>query len=335
MSHLMKASALKNSGETNKNENYPTPLSLIRKMVKQAISTKHWNQYDTRGKGVKDTPVRVLDLCAGNAAWGIIAKQELEKYGFTVHLTAIEIDETILPAPEVDEWIQADFRDVQNLEPFDFIFSNPPFSLVYEITAWSCERLTGWGIFTLLIGSNFMFAQTMLNKHLKDIHPLLEIKWTRRPSFIHLFSEKAYGEEVRKTNAKDYCGYYFAGRELYNWIDSRMPYHYLMLPADSQPWITFTQYWEYEEDPLQAVIEMRPVTVQQALIREAAEAKKGDPLFDDYWSLMACNSYGWGFYHADFAERAHLRACTYENEMELQLGYDMSTTVPAITYKEG
>lgn len=271
-------------------------------MVKQAIDTKFMKLMSESRVGI----VRVLDLCAGNASWGIIAKQELEALGFKVHLIAVEIDPTILPTPEVDAWVTDDFRNVLDLGQFDFIFSNPPFSLVYEITAWAKKHLTDWGIFTLLIGSNFMFAQTELNKHLVGIRPLFEIKWTRRPSFIQVFSAKAYGQEVRKTNAKDYCGYYFGGQELWKWLDKRdSTVAYLNLPDDTQPWLTFDSYWAYEDDPLQSVIEERAVTVQQALIREAAELAKShsDLKFDYDFALIAANFYGWDFYNGSTLER--------------------------------
>lgn len=315
MSHLMNPDALKKCGATNRNENYPTPVSLIRKMVKQSLAITF-----TQEKSKYLPIVRVLDLCAGNAAWGIVAKQELEKLGIKVHLTAIEIDDTIQPAPEVDEWIQADFCEIENLEPFDFIFSNPPFSLVYEITAWVRSHLLPWGVFTLLIGSNFMFAETYINTHLKEWRPILEIKWTKRPSFIQLFSKKAYGKEVRKTNAKDYCGYYFAGTELNAWLERRMEYPvYLNIQSDTCPWVTVDAHWDYAEDLLEAILVERPVTVQQALIREAAEAEKEKPVFDDYWSLMAANVFGWDFYYADPEARLELREQVRKEYLEEQL----------------
>ena len=309
MSHMMNHNALKKCGSTNRNENYPTPISLVRLTVKQAIRASHYDTYDRRGWPVQDTAIRVLDLCAGNAAWGIVAKEELAKYGFNVHLVAIEIADTILPAPEVDEWIQSDFREVAGLDPFDFIFSNPPFSLVYEITAWAKEHLTEWGMFALLIGSNFMFAETKMQKWLGKYRPLFEIKLTRRPSFLHLFSERAYGEEKKNTSAKDYCTYFFPGKGLAftNYSELTLAAQQLRLPEGAKPWLTFDQYWDYAPDPLEAVLVERPVTVQQALIREAAEAEDGQDKFDDSWSLLAANKYGWDFYHAHPGSRMAMR----------------------------
>lgn len=305
MSHVMKPSALKKCGSTNRNENYPTPTPLVRMMVKQGVITAHYARYTNRGSAIHQTTVRVLDLCAGSAVWGIVAKQELEKLGFDVHLTAIESDKTILPAPEVDTWICNDFKNVTGLEKFDYIFSNPPFSEVYAVTLWSVAHLTPWGIFGLLIGSNFMFAHKDSEALLAVTTPLYEVKLTRRPSFKYTFAKKRGDKKGKGTSAKDYNVYFFGGKDLNDGLRYHMQdvHNYLSLPYVAKEWPTYTQYWDYAEDPLDAILEERPVTVQQALIREAAEAKGYDYKFDYDIALLAANEYGWDFFYADSKTR--------------------------------
>lgn len=309
MSHQMKASALKHCGKTHRRESYPTPVPVARLGVKQAADTALHVKHVIYGKRVVDQTIRILDVCAGNGVWGIAMKQRLEALGYSVHLTAVEIDRTILPAPEVDRWVTADFRDIDSTEIYDFILSNPPFSLVYELTAWSIKHLTPYGLFTLLIGSNYMFAQTLIDKWLQDVVPLFEMKLTRRPSFIQLYSKMAYGIERRGTNAKDYCIYYFGGDQLSGMRHMDDVSVRLALPAGSTLWPTWTQYWDYDpSDPLERLLQERPVSVQQALIREAAEAPEGTMTWDDDYSLYTVNVYGWEFYHADSDTRLSMMA---------------------------
>jgi predicted RNA methylase len=323
----MKASALKNSGNTNKNENYPTPTSLVRKIVRQIIETARMRKLHPSDREHYSEPLCILDIGAGSGVWGIVCKQELEALGYSVHLTAIEIDDTILPAPEVDEWIQADFRDVEfNYQDpedgqlfFDFIFSNPPFSLVYEVAEYANSYLDAYGLFTLLIGSNFLFAEKKGSELEDQYSPLYEIKLTRRPSFKHSFSFEAYEKENTNTSAKDYCIYVYGGSV---WC-TRTNKSYLALPHYAPVWETFRLYWEYEPDPLDEVLLQRPVSVQQALIREAAEAgdenKQKYWTFDDYDSRMAANVYGWNFYHAQPQERFMMARHCKKQRVEQQL----------------
>jgi hypothetical protein len=249
----LKGDAIK-TADVHKDEIYPTPVSLVRAVVQEAI--EQWvGGHIRRWKGAPNlsAPVRVLDLAAGSGVWGIVAKEELEKLGYTAYVVGIEKTIALDRPPEFDEWISAEFQLVTGLESFDLIFTNPPFSLAVEIGLFARALLDEDGKFYMLIGQNFGFAAEA-HAPLFDVwSPEYEYKLTKRPGFFQPFAGRynprvvakiqvaTDEEEIKRlkkqllgggTNAKEYI--------VYRW------------GRDSGPrgeWLTRRFEWDYEDDP--------------------------------------------------------------------------------------
>lgn len=321
--HLMSMLALKGdaikTADVHLHEFYPTPVSLVRSAVGDVADiwvgewVGRWKYLPSR------RPVRVLDLCAGNGVWGIVMKEYLEaKYNLDVELVGIEINPAIEKPPEFDQWINADFRDVDisTLGEFDFILTNPPFSLAVQVGLFAKEILEQDGKFLMLIGQNFGFAE--IHGKLFDVwSPEWEDKLTKRPGFFvpfavrynvkidRLINETNDPEEIKRlkkmrlgggTNAKEYI--------LYRWSGFDAVPH-------QGPWMTGRKSWSLNlEDPIRLRLMDRPVTVMAALARESAWRRNNEktrPTFDDHWSFMACREHVWFFYNACDTVRVQLR----------------------------
>ena len=152
---------------------YITPSDTVKEafnfLLQREPKLRAYRTGSFMGNSVFSRPYRVLDIGAGEGAWGIGAK-ELWPHCF---LSGIESRE--IPRPkEYDHWAHVDIRlwdRTYKGDKYDICISNPPYCLQNECAEIGLNHLADGGFQIMLLPLSFLAGQKRRNTLFKSYPP--------------------------------------------------------------------------------------------------------------------------------------------------------------------
>lgn len=140
---------------------------------------------------------RILDAGAGTGVWGLAARYLYPQ----AHIVGVEL-RGVKPHAAYNEWFHRSYKG-SRLDPVDLGIGNPPYKLAEQFVLRSLGLLAARrGVLLQLLQLNFLASQGRRTGIFAKYPPLAVYVMSRRPSFIHDWSENA-----GNTDATEYAIY--------------------------------------------------------------------------------------------------------------------------------
>lgn len=150
------------SGVRDMRDFYPTPFGLIANALDLVI----------------DSPLRVLDPCAGTGRWGVEAHErwpDAQIHGVDLFFPR--------KADGYSSWEHRDFLGSFSSSRYDLIMMNSPFSFVEEFARMGWQHLAYGGTMICLMRTQLLSGQDRSEKFWPNLVPTSVHTLARRPSF--------------------------------------------------------------------------------------------------------------------------------------------------------